>query len=397
MANLNFIKECSKIYRDDLVENILPFWLENSIDKECGGYATCVDREGASLDQVKSVWVQGRFAWVLSAVYNDIDKNSDYLEASKHGIDFIENHCFDDDGQMFFSVNRDGSPLRKRRYVFSETFAAIAMAEYSIASGDKSYADKALALFKELIERATTPGALEPKIIPGARPSKGHSFCMILLNTAYIIREAIEDPYLTEVIDNSLWDLENHFMHEEFEALLENVTPEGKFIDDCDGRTINPGHAIETAWFVLEEAKYRGDDQKLIDLGLKILDWSWKWGWDTKDGGITYFRDCKNRPSQEYWQDMKFWWPQNEAVIATLYAYLMSGDDKYLEWHKMIHEYAYRVFPDAEHGEWYGYLHKDGTVAQPAKGNLYKGPFHVPRMMLKGHNLCEEIIAKFNK
>jgi N-acylglucosamine 2-epimerase len=24
-------------------------------------------------------------------------------------------------------------------------------------------------------------------------------------------------------------------------------------------------------------------------------------------------------------------------------------------------------------------LHRDGTIAQTAKGNLYKGPFHLPR------------------
>ena len=93
---------------------------------------------------------------------------------------------------------------------------------------------------------------------------------------------------------------------------------------------------------------------------------------------------------------MKFWWPQTEAIIASLYAFLVTGDDKYLYRHERISEWAYAHFPDTEMGEWYGYLHRDGTVAQPAKGNLFKGPFHIPRMMIKSLMLCEEILKKLD-
>ena len=162
-------------------------------------------------------------------------------------------------------------------------------------------------------------------------------------------------------------------------------------IDTCNGRTINPGHCIETAWFLLEEAKYRGWDKELVNMATTILDWSWEWGWDKEFGGIINFRDCRNLPCQDYSQDMKFWWPQTEAIIATLYAYEATQDYKYLEMHKLIHEWTYKHLPDWEFGEWFGYLHRDGTVAQPAKGNIFKGPFHIPRMMIKSCTLCEEI------
>jgi N-acylglucosamine 2-epimerase len=215
---------------------------------------------------------------------------------------------------------------------------------------------------------------------------------MILINTASRIREAIRDEILNEQIDKSLKSIRNDFMHPEFGALLETVGPNGEFIDSIMGRTINPGHCIETAWFILEEAKYRDWDKNLIETATTILDWSWKWGWDEEHGGIINFRDCRNLPSQDYAHDMKFWWPQTEAIVATLYAYRATGDGKYLEMHKKISDYAYSRFPDTEFGEWYGYLHRDGTVSQPAKGNLFKGPFHVPRMMIKSHLLCEELI-----
>lgn len=167
----------------------------------------------------------------------------------------------------------------------------------------------------------------------------------------------------------------------------------GEFIDTINGRIINPGHCIETAWFILEESRYRGWDKEMLETALTILDWSWEWGWDKDFGGIINFRDCRNLPVQDYSQDMKFWWPQTEAIIATLYAYETTGDEKYLKMHNQVSDWTYAHFPDREYGEWYGYLHRDGSVAQPAKGNIFKGPFHIPRMMIKGHVLCNEILS----
>ena len=381
-----YLEGWSRKYRDDLVNNIMPFWLKNGLDRVNGGVYTCVDRDGSLIDSTKSVWFQGRFAFVCSFAYNTIEKNPDWLAAAKSTIDFIEAHCFDSDGRMYFEVMADGTPLRKRRYVFSESFAAIAMAEYAKASGDMSYAEKALNLFKDIRKFVATPGYMEPKYLDALK-AKGHSLVMILINTASRIRNVISDPVLDRQIDESIASLKD-FMKPEFKALLEMVGPDGEFIDTINGRLINPGHCIETAWFLLEEAKYRGWDKELPAQALKILDWSWEWGWDKQYGGIINFRDCRNLPPQDYSQDMKFWWPQTEAIIATLYAYEATGDDKYLIWHKQISEWTYAHFPDEEYGEWYGYLHRDGTVAQPAKGNIFKGPFHIPRMMIKSFDLC---------
>ena len=382
----------SQKYRDDLVNDIMPFWLKNGLDRVNGGVYTCVNRDGSLIDSTKSVWFQGRFAFVCSFAYNTIEKNPEWLAAAKSTIDFIEAHCFDTDGRMYFEVMADGTPLRKRRYVFSESFAAIAMAEYAKASGDMTYAEKALSLFKDIRRFIATPGCLEPKYLDTLQ-AKGHSIVMILINTASRIRNVISDPVLDQQINESIESLKD-FMKPEFKALLETVGTNGEFIDTINGRLINPGHCIETAWFLLEEAKHRGWDKELTAQALQILDWSWEWGWDKQYGGIINFRDCKNLPPQDYSQDMKFWWPQTEAIIATLYAYEATGDDKYLIWHKQISEWTYAHFPDEECGEWYGYLHRDGTVAQPAKGNIFKGPFHIPRMMIKSYQLCNLLLEE---
>ena len=385
-----YLEACRDRCASDVIADILPFWLEYGLDRKNGGVYTCVDRDGTLMDTTKSVWFQGRFGYIAAlAAY--IHGNDEFLEASKSAIDFIEAHCFDTDGHMFFSVTEDGKPVQKRRYVFSECFAAIAMAEYSLASGDESYAEKAVELFKRIIKMIETPGFLAPKFNFEAR---GHSITMMLINVANVIRQVSDDPVLDARIDQSIDELEKYFMKPEFGSILEMVGPSGEFIDTCAGRTINPGHCMETGWFILDIAKSRGWDKRLVGIGTTIIDWAWKWGWDEPYGGMINFRDCKNFPPQDYSQDMKFWWPQCETIIAALYAYEATGDEKYLQMHRKAYDYAFKVFPDNEYGEWYGYLHRDGTVAQPAKGNLFKGPFHIPRMMMKTVDLYNEILGE---
>ena len=393
MNKTEYLEFWANSYKRDLTQNIMPFWLKHGLDRQHGGIYTCLDRDGSLMDTTKSVWFQGRFAFICAFAYNNIEKNEEWLHAAKSTLDFIEKHCFDDDGHMYFSVTADGKPLRKRRYVFSETFAAIAMSEYALATGDKNYADKAMKIFSDTQRFLTTPGFLTPKFEPEVK-LQSHSIVMILINVGSRIRAVIDDPKLTTQIDESIDKLRRYFMHPEFKALLETVGPDGEFINTNMARTINPGHCLETAWFIMEEARLRGWDKSLMDTALTIFNWSWDWGWDKLYGGIINFRDCKNLPPQDYSQDMKFWWPQCEAIIASLYAYLGTGDEEYLYRHQRISEWTYAHFPDAEFGEWYGYLHRDGTVAQPAKGNLFKGPFHIPRMMIKAHGLCLDILNK---
>ena len=217
---------------------------------------------------------------------------------------------------------------------------------------------------------------------------------MIMMNTAQQLRETIGDPRCDEWITKWITEIETYFVKDDIQCVMEQVAPDGSIIDHIDGRTLNPGHAIEGAWFILHEAKYRNNNTHLIELGCKMLDYMWERGWDKEHGGILYFRDVYNKPVQEYWQDMKFWWPHNEVIIATLLAYLITGNEKYAAMHKQVHDYSYKHFHDKENSEWFGYLHRDGTVAQTAKGNLFKGPFHLPRQEWYCSQLLQEALKK---
>jgi N-acylglucosamine 2-epimerase len=235
-----------------------------------------------------------------------------------------------------------------------------------------------------------------PSKYTDALKAQGHSLTMILINVANVLKQISDDPVLDEQITESIDLLVKYFIHPEFKALLEMVGPNGEFIDTLSGRVINPGHCIETSWFLMDVAVARNDSD-LLKTALKILDWSWNWGWDKKYGGIISFKDCRNLPPQCYEQDMKFWWPQCETIIATAYAYELTGNEKYFKWHKLSSDWAWKHLKDKKFPEWYGYLHRDGTVAQRAKGNIFKGPFHIPRMLVKMQEICRKIDSQKNK
>jgi N-acylglucosamine 2-epimerase len=384
------LNDLQQFYADQLLKDTIPFWFPRSFDHEHGGFLFMRDADGSLIDDDKAVWIQGRAVWTLSTLYNTVEKKQEWLDGAKLGYEFLNKHCFDTDGRMFFHVTREGQPIRKRRYFFSETFYVIACAAYAKASGNEEAAANARRIFGKCVEYATIPGLLEPKFT-ATRPSKGIGVPMIMTNTAQQLRDTIGDPRCDDLITGWINEIEQLFVKDDIQCVMEQVAPDGSIIDHIDGRTLNPGHAIEGAWFILAEAMHRNNDKRMVDLGCKMIDYMWKRGWDHEYGGLFYFRDVYNKPVQEYWQDMKFWWPHNETIIATLMAYLITGNEKYADMHRQVNNYAYRVFNDKEHGEWFGYLHRDGSIAQTAKGNLFKGPFHLPRQEW----LCMQLLKQF--
>lgn len=368
-------------YRQDLIQNILPFWLKGAIDEKNGGIFTCLDEEGNIYGREKSVWFQGRALWTFSKAYNLIEAKSEYLQAAKTIYEFLPK-CTDTDGRMFFTVTETGAELQKRRYYFSETFAAIGCAEYYKATGDKSVLEDAEKYFNVAYECFTGIRKTEPKINPENSDMKALSPVMIMLSTAQTMRsiddenrskyDKIANDCLTEILNGGyLTD----------RALLESVSRSGEFVNNPSGRIVNPGHSLEAAWFIMLEGLLT-DNQSVISKGKEIIDMTLPLGWDEKNGGIIAFTDIEGRPPVALEWDMKLWWPQCEAMIALRLAYAIFKDEKYLDYYKKLETYCEKYFIDNQYGEWYGYLHYDNTVSTTLKGNIFKGPFHIPRFYM---------------
>lgn len=383
----------SEFYRRTLLEDCVPFWFPRCVDSEHGGFLHCLDADGSVVDEDKSVWAQGRMTWMLLSMYNTVEAKQEYLTWAESGLKFLTDHCFDpQDGRMFFHVQRDGTPIRKRRYAYSESFACIAFAAHHKATGSASSKAKALELFSFFVNWNFTPGLLPPKFT-GQRPAEGMGPRMITIVTAQELRACLgEQPLLTQWIDTCISDINRLFVKPDLQVVMECVAPDGSIIDHFDGRTLNPGHAIEGAWFILAESVHR-KSKDMQELGLKMLDWMWARGWDEEHGGLFYFRDVYGKPVQEYWHDMKFWWPHDEALIATALAASITGDAKYKEWHMKLARYAFAHFQHPQ-GEWLGYLHRDGSPSSTMKGNMWKSFFHHPRAMMMCSQLFEGMVRK---
>lgn len=370
----------NEFFRSQLLGDVIPFWLKYGWDREYGGVLTCLERDGRVVDTDKSVWAQGRCAWTFSTMYNTVEKNSKWLEFAGSCVRFLQQHCFDANGKMYFQVTREGKPLRMRRYVYSESFASIGFAAYARATQDETLAQQARDLLDRFWEWNTQPGFIPPKTDPITRPMVGIGPYMIALNTAQCVRAAVGHPRANEIIEACIERIRTLFVRPDLEAVLEISGPKGEVYDHFDGRTLNPGHAIEAAWFLMCEGRTRGE-RELVSLGARMLDWMWERGWDKEFGGFLYFVDLHRGSVQEYWHDMKFWWPHCEALIAATFAYQLTGEERWAKRAEEVAHWSWQHFADPEHGEWFGYLRRDGTPSNTLKGSLWKGPFHLPRAL----------------
>ena len=368
-------------YKSDLINKILPIWLDNAIDYENGGIYTSLDRESNIYGREKSVWFQGRALWVLSKTYNTIEKNEQYLKAAKCIYDFLPK-VTGEDGRMPFTVTADGREIQKRRYYFSETFAAIGCAEYYKATGDEQAFEKAEAYFDTAYKCYKGEIKNPAKFNAENHPFKGLSPVMIMLATAQVMqtmKTEVKEKY-AKIAEAFLQEVRcGGFLTEK--ALLENVDVNGKPVDSPTGRIVNPGHSMEAAWFVMAQGILM-NDQEVIECGRHIIDITLPLGWDEKHGGIIAFTDVAGKPPVQLEWDMKLWWPQCETMIAARLAYILFGDEKYKKLYEDLESYCEKYFVDEEYGDWYGYLHYDNTPSTTLKGNIFKGPFHIPRLYI---------------
>jgi N-acylglucosamine 2-epimerase len=376
----NFL-ELSQLYRDTLLNNIIPFWMQHSIDHTNGGYFTCLDRQGQVYDTDKFIWLQNRQVWMFSTFYNQIEKNPEWLQVAKHGADFLAQHGRDANGDWYFSLDRTGQPLIQPYNIFSDCFAAMAFSQYAAASGQESAKEIALQAYQNVLRRQDNPKGKYTKAYPGTRPLKSLAVPMILANLTLEMSWLLPPAELDRVLAATVKEVMEDFRDPEQGYMREAVDPQGQRVDCYEGRLLNPGHGIEAMWFMMDIAQRQGNQELLLqatEVVIKTLEFAW----DKEYGGIYYFLDDRGHPPQQLEWDQKLWWVHVETLVALAMGYRLTGDQRCWEWYQRIHEYTWSHFADSEQGEWFGYLNRRGEVLLNLKGGKWKGCFHVPRAML---------------
>lgn len=390
MNSISF-RTLEKTYKNELFENIIPFWLEKSIDKEFGGYFTCLDRKGNVFDTDKFIWLQGRQVWMLSMLYNAVEKKQEWLDAAIAGGEFLKKYGHDGNLNWYFSLTREGAPLVEPYNIFSYTFATMAFGQLSKATGNQEYADIAKKTFDIILAKKDNPKGEWNKAHEGTRSLKSFSLPMILCNLALEIEHLLNEDFLQKVIEECIHEVMEVFLRTELGGIIvEHLNTDGTLSDSFDGRLINPGHGIEAMWFIMDLAERLGRPeltQRAVETTLNTIEY----GWDKEYGGIFYFMDRLGYPPQQLEWDQKLWWVHVETLISLIKGYQLTGNKECLKWFKTIHEYTWSHFKDPEYPEWWGYLNRRGEVLLDLKGGKWKGCFHIPRGLYQVWRTLEKI------
>ena len=380
--------ELAQQNKTELLEGVLPFWLEHSQDTAYGGYFTCLDRDGSVYDTDKFIWLQGREVWMFSMLCNKVERRPEWLACAVQGAEFLKKYGHDGDYNWYFSLTREGRPLVQPYNIFSYTFAAMAFAQAAIATGNDEYAMIARKTFDRILEKSDAPKGIWNKAVPGTRPLKGFALPMILCNTALEIEPMIDKELLERTIAACVHEVMEVFYRDDLGQIVENVATDGSLSDSFEGRQINPGHSLEAMWFIMNLG-VRSGDRKLIDKAVGIALRTAEFGWDKEYGGIYYFMDRKGAPRLELEWDQKLWWVHLESMIAMIKGYQLTGSQECLKWFERLHDYTWSHFKDPEYPEWFGYLNRRGEVLLPLKGGKWKGCFHVPRGLYQCWQILE--------
>ncbi|QBQ41904.1 AGE family epimerase/isomerase [Sphingobacterium psychroaquaticum] len=387
-------KKLSEQYKTELLENVMPFWLKNSLDKVYGGYFTCLDQKGEVFDTDKFMWLQAREVYMFASLYNKVEQKQEWLDAAEHGATFLLEHGHDGDFNWYFSLDRKGNPLTQPYNIFSYTFATIAFGQLSLATGNPYYAEVAKKTFDIIRAKVDNPKGPWSKIVPGTRDLKNFTLPMILCNLALEIEHLLPHALLDTLIEECLHEVLHVFYRPELGGIvIENVDKDGALSDTFEGRLVNPGHSIEAMWFIMDLG-VRLERKELIEKAVEITLNMVKYGWDHEHGGIFYFLDRLGRPPQQLEWDQKLWWVHVETLISLIKGYQLTGSKECLAWFERVHDYTWTHFKDAQYPEWFGYLNRQGEVLIPLKGGKWKGCFHIPRGLYQCWKVLEELAER---
>jgi len=413
-------------YRDHIVRQVLPFWTQ-AVDRDRGGVYTCYTNGGESrVSTDKYTWSQGRFLWLwsrLAAMCADGRLEGDaeaYLEDARKTYAFLRRHAILPNGNCAFLLTEDGTPKEPEpgrgldTSFYADCFVVMGMAEYARVAGDREALDTAAALF-ESVERRIAEGTARSEPYPIPSGCAAHGYAMILLNTAQelALASARLAPERTEPLRRTSTRLMDEILtrfrdrrNRIREIVRSHSGADGEEPQELLLRHLNPGHTVESMWFVLREAKLAGREDAALT-ALDVLKRALETGWDDEYGGLYRYVDLNGgAPTGSAWTegtgasrfeslisgtwDMKLWWPHSEALFATLLGYLWSGDAELADWYERLHQYVFGLFPAAPGREWVQIRARDGTPVQQVVALPVKDPYHILRNLMLIVSLLQE-------
>jgi N-acylglucosamine 2-epimerase len=320
-------------------------------------------------------------------------------------VQFLEENVFLDNGNCAFLLTETGQKKESnpgKGYdisIFADCFVAIGLAGYAGLTKDTGRFERALELYHSISERIGT-GEFRSEPYPIPAGYRSHAITMIQLNVAQELADTADKvnlPQKIELLKDSV-DYMKYIMEEFYHSdhsVVEMLPNDPTENPTLLSRHLNPGHAIESMWLVVQTARKTGQSN-YIRKALLAIEKAIDSGWDIDYDGLFRFVDVsggkpegvrKGIPYEELitdtW-DMKLWWPHSEALYATLLGFDLTGNENMLELHQKIHTYVFDTFPnpDKSNGEWIQVRDRKGQPLDKVAALPVKDPYHILRNIL---------------
>jgi len=394
--NLSTLKE---ELLSELETNILPYWINNTVDKKHGGFVGKIDHFNAIIPNAsKGAVLNARILWTFSAAFRILHDKS-YFEPAKRAYQYIQDHFIDKQfGGVFWELDHQGKPLNTRKQIYALSFTIYGLSEYYRISGEEKALRTAIELF-ELIEKhsldKTRNGYIEAlsrdwQPLDDLRLSEKDANESKTMNTHLHILEAYANLFRVwknERLRKSLTNLIRLFIDRFIDpkSFHQNL-----FFDDdwnLKSEDISFGHDIECSWLLYEACEILNDEKlrtEVLPLTVNMANSAFR-GIDN-DGGMMN----EEFPSKKKFDTDKHWWPQAEALVGFFNAYQLSGDKKFLEQTLSSWNFIKSKIIDKENGEWYWRVNQQGVPnTRDEKAGFWKCPYHNSRA-------CMELIERIN-
>jgi N-acylglucosamine 2-epimerase len=381
-----------RTYESELLEDVMPWWIENGIDRDHGGIFHALAQDGTVLSGDKSMWSQGRALWTFSALYNRVGRRAEWLELAHHLFEFVMKIGRANDWVWPQTLNRDGTVKVSAQRIYGDGFAIMGLTEYARATGSEEAAEAALTTYDTVRKRMAVPGThLDiPENLVGAAKCQGIS--MIFSIVFHELGKLLDDAGILQAgYEHAVQILDDH-RHPELGLLVEQTALDGSVLGSPQGHHVNPGHAVESMWFLIHIFRERRERPR-IDQAVECIRWHIEKAWDAEYGGMFTLLDLDGKPIRP--DSGKAFWPHGEALYALLLAHEYCREQWCLDWYDKMHEWTFAHFPDRRHGEWREKVQRDGSVPKHPKDRPpgMHTCFHLPRTLMMCIDVLERLSA----
>lgn len=397
--------------QNHLRDELLPFWTTHGEDAEFGGFLTYLDRDGKPTGEtVKTLLCQARMIYTYSSAHRAGFGDGAFLAKAEQGVRFVLAHYWDDEhGGWYWTAERDGTPINRSKLTYGTSFMIYALSEYAMASGDleglewavKTYetlqtlaADNFRGGYYEFLERDWRPKP--PGRYGGDR--KSFDVHMHLMEAMTNLYEATGAPIYKAKTEELIGLIRARILHPEFrtgvaqfsldwqplrQIIFADVWGSDRDAEDEEGRPLDNtsyGHNIEFAWLLLHALRILDLDPEPYKPTLRrIFDHCFAYGVDWERGGV-FCEGPHDGPARER---NKEFWQQSEALTGFLDAYLLFGDERYLDAYENVHRFVMDTVINHAVGEWRPLFSERNEVIWDYMGHAWKINYHTVRSMIQ--------------